>query len=382
MSAQQPILQYPAAAGSEPLVYEAYDAWASKAQQAFALAEQLASAIANITLSPVNFNANFSPQLALSGFPTIAPPVAPPTLNWTPVSVPGLPNFVQIPILPVPAYTSQLFSTLQNTIQTLLQTGNIIPAAVAMQLRERAYTEAYAEELRAVQAAYTEFGDRGFYTPTGVLNSMVSDARIDARMKRQQTNRDVYIQDTLTAIENLRFAITSGIQLEQVSIEEYRAQIELQIAQENVQIANQQLVIAQWTAQIQLFDAQLREEIAQIDSAYKVFMAQVEVYRANVEAATAAGNYDERRFQLNLAQQQAIVDTEMKRQDQQFEQMRYLTSVVLEIKKTLAQVQAQLAAAAMSAVNIGASLSSSTSEAVDYSLGISYSGQMASDSGG
>jgi hypothetical protein len=210
---------------------------------------------------------------------------------------------------------------------------------------------------------------------------MVSDARIDARMKRQQTNRDVYIQDQLTALENVKFAITSGTQLEQVSLEEYKAQLELIIAQENLQIENAKLVILQWQAQIQLFDAQLREEIAQVDTNYKIFMAQVEVFQASVQAATAAGAYDERRFQLNLAQEQAIVDTEMKRQDQQFEQMRYLTSVVLEIKKTLAQVQAQLAAAAMSAVNIGASLSSSTSEAVDYSLGISYSGQMASDSG-
>lgn len=376
MSSQQPILEYPAAIGSGPIVYQAYNQWSTVAQQAFATAELLAGQIANIQLSPVNFNANFAPQLALSGYPTLPAPTPPPTLNWQSPAVPGLPSFVSVPILPAPQYTSQFFTTLQNTIQAVLATGNIIPASVATQLRERAYTEAYAEELRAVQTAYNEFGARGFYVPSGVLNSMISDARIDARMKRQQINRDVYIQDSLTAIENLRFAITSGIQLQQVSVEVYKAQVEALISTEQVQIANAQLVITQWQAQIQLFDAQLREEVAQIDAAYKTFTAQVEVYRASVEAATAAGQYDERRFQLNLAQEQAIVDTEMKRQDQSFEQMRYLTSVMLEIKKTLAQVQAQLAAAAMSAVNIGASISSSTSEAVDYSLGINYSGQM------
>jgi hypothetical protein len=59
--------------------------------------------------------------------------------------------------------------------------------------------------------------------------------------------------------------------------------------------------------------------------------------------------------------------------------MRFITSVMLEIKKTLAAVSSQLASAALSAVNIGASLSSGTSESVGYSLGISYSGQMNAD---
>jgi hypothetical protein len=56
--------------------------------------------------------------------------------------------------------------------------------------------------------------------------------------------------------------------------------------------------------------------------------------------------------------------------------MKYITSVMLEIKKTLAAVSAQLASSAMSAVNIGASLSSSTSESVGYQLDVRYSGEM------
>ena len=95
-----------------------------------------------------------------------------------------------------------------------------------------------------------------------------------------------------------------------------------------------------------------------------------------MQGASVVSDVATRQFQLNLAQEQAIVQTEMKRQDQQFEQMRYISTIMVEIKRALAEVQSRLASAAMSAVNIGANLSSSSSESLAYNLSLSYNGDL------
>jgi hypothetical protein len=376
MSDSQPALLYPDAIGSGPIVYDAYDKWSSIALQAFATAQQLASQLANIPLSPVAFNASFDPQLALSAFPVMPAPLVPPGLGFNEPSLPSPPTVFTIPMLPPAPYVSDLLATMEGVINALLAGGNLIPAAVADQLRNRAYTEAFTEEQRAVDQAYDEFAARGFSEPSGQLNQRVTEARSDARQKRQMVNRDVFIQEQTVAIENLRFAVTSGIQLEGTKVQVYVSQVQVDVEYAKLEVEQQRIALDGWRALVERFDAQLKGEIARVDSAVEVFKAQVQIYTAQAQVATMAGEYDNRRFQLNLTQEQAIVDTEMKRQDQQFEQMKYLTTIMMEIKKALAQVSAQLASAAMSAVNVGASLSSSTSESVGYSLSVGFSGSM------
>lgn len=378
MSAQPPIL-IPAAEGSGPIVYAAYSTWSGIAQQAFATAQLLASQLANIPITTVNFNANFDPQIALPGFPNISAPPTPEGLTFNAPTVPGAPPIYTVPILPAPQFVSDLLTTMQNAVQTLLG-GNPLPPSVARQLRDRSYTEANTEEVRAVDQAYDEYASRGFFTPSGILNKQVSRARADARMRRQATNRDIYIQEQMVAIENLRFAVTSGIQLEGMQVEVFKTEADVQVEIQRLQIDQNRMVLDEWRAQVELYNTQLQAETTRIDVLLREFQSQVELYKASAQVATAAGAYDERRFQLNLSQEQAIVDTEMKRADQQFQQLQFVTNIMLEIKKTLAQVSSSLASAAMSAVNIGASLSSQTSEGIDYSLRMDYYGQLDSTS--
>lgn len=374
-----PIQMYPAAAGSGPIVYDAYEYWKNIAMQAFTKAEQLATAIGDFPIQPVNFNATFNPQLALTAFPTLPKPVVPGDLTYHAPALPPAPPVIIVPVVPQLSYVSQLLDGVKNALGAMLG-GNAMPPALAAAIIQRAYADAYAEEARAVDNATNEWASRGFEEPAGQLNRRVTEARADARAKRQLMNRDVYIQEQQLVIENLRFAITAGLQLEATNVQVFTAEVDAEL--KTVEIATEQnrLKLDGWRAQVEMYDEQLKAEIARIDTSLKAFEAQVEVYRADAQIATAAGDYDNRRFQLNLSQEQAIVDTEMKRADQGFEQMKYITSVMLEVKKTLATVGTQLAAAAMSAVNIGASLSSSDGQSVGYSLGLSYSGSLDNDS--
>lgn len=371
----QPALMYPASAGSYPIVYDAYDKWSDIAQKAFANAQLLATQIAQLPIGTVAFNAHFDPQIALPGFPNIAAPTAPDGLSFTPPPLPPGPPIITVPTLPSLSYVSDLLDLMKSTIITLLD-GNPLPASVADALRNRAYSEAYADEARAVDQAFDEFAARGFAEPEGQLNRRVTEARNDARNKRQQINRDIYIQEQTVAIENVRAALNAGVNLEGMQVTVFRAEADVQLETVRISAEQNRLLMDGWRAKVELYDTKLKGEMARLDAVTKEFQANVSVFQAQAQMASAAGEYDNRRFQLNLAQEQAIVDTEMKRADQSFEQMRYITSVMLEIKKTLADVSSRLASAAMSAVNVGASVSSSTSQGIDYGLRVSYSGQM------
>lgn len=370
----QPQQLYPSGV-SNPIVGDAYDKWSAIALQAFAKAQQLADQIADIQMSPVAFNAHFDPQIALAAFPTLPKPTVPDGLAYTPPALPGAPPTISVPVLPPIEYLSDLLGTIKGTLTTLLA-GNPLPAGVARALRDRGYSEANAEETRAIAQAYDELASRGHEEPAGMVNRRVAEARQDARNKRQQINRDIYIQEQTVAIENLRFALNAGIQLEGMQVTVFRAQADVELETVRIAAETNRLKLDGWRAQVELYDTELKGELARLDAVLRQFQASVQVYAADAQVATAAGDYNNRRFQLNLAQEQAQVDTEMKRQDQNFEQMRYITSVMLEIKKTLATVGSQLAASAMSAVNISAGLSASYSEHIGYSMGLSYSGSL------
>jgi hypothetical protein len=378
---QPPVLVTFGDDGAGYIVNTAYEEWSTIAKQAFMLAEQLAQQITNVPVSPVAFNANFDPQLALGAFPTIPAPASPGDLQLNAPALPPAPPTITIPKLPTIAYVDTLLSTMQGAVNALLA-GAPLPAAVASELRNRAYAEANAEEARAVSAAYDEFAARGFSEPTGLLNSRVVEARTAALKMRNATNRDVYIQDQMTAIESVKIGVTSGIRLEEVEVEVFRSTVQMELQESEVAIEQSKLELTAWQSSVELYDTELKGAIAQLDATLNVFKANVQVYEANAQVATAAGEYDNRRFQLNLSQEQAIVSTEMKRQDQQFEQMRYITSVMVEVKKAISSVSAQLAAAAMSAVNIGASVNHSSSNSMGYSMSLGYSGALADTSDG
>lgn len=508
-----------------------------------------------------------APQIIDATPPGAAPVLANPTIPTAPsYTLPALPTLAslqmpQLPQLSIPSFTATvpafnvpvptetfsfqpgqyvdgLLTSVKSTLSDMLSGDFVLPAAVANALRNRAYEDANREESRAVDQVYGEFAARGFDEPSGLLYGRLEAAREQAQLQRMAANRDVYVQDQQVAVENLRAAITGGIQLEgeliqlfttttqlqfeaarysmdvslqifqariaqynaslqafsvqaevfrnqiqaalaqaqiyatemeglrvqgelnmqkvqvytaqldaiktqmgiyqvQVSAAEvqsrvnvaqveaftaqvgaYRSQIEAQVAQwqgykaqvdaqlggvqfyntsvnaygQRVQAwatgehANQAAVqlkidqnkmqLAGWQATAQLFEEQMKAELARISTVKEAFEAQVQSFKGQAEVATAAGEYDNRRFQLNLAQEQAIVDTSLKRSEASFEQMKYITSVMLEIKKTIATIQSQLAASAMNAVHIGGQVSTYTGMNLGWNTNVGFSGSV------
>lgn len=87
-----------------------------------------------------------------------------------------------------------------------------LPANVAALLRDRAFA---AEDQQAFQAEATAVGEwlsRGFTLPGGALTAQVNQIRQQNRDKKAELNRDLWLEEAKLEIENLRFAVTSGIQ--------------------------------------------------------------------------------------------------------------------------------------------------------------------------
>lgn len=524
-----------------------------------------------VTAPPVD--TNVPPVYVDPAFPTLVTIDAPgsaPTL--APVSIPSAPSlsFPELPDLlpldlptppslvyptftatapvfnaPIPTetfgfspaqYVDDLLTKTKALISTMQDGGTGLPAAVAKALRDRATLEADNEVQRATEEAYDDFAARGFTEPGGVLAERVARVRSDAQAQRAGTNRDIYVQDQQVAIENLRFAVTSGIQLEgqliqafnvqqqmaldamriaqelaisifnarvsafnaqvqayqvdaevfrdliqaeslkvelykgllegeqtkaQISsilVERYRAQLQgvqtlvdvykAQLEAVNSEIAanaqqldifrtrvsvmseevkaqtaqiegyksrieaqtakasfyeaatrgfaarvtaysestnaqinaarlgleTNQLKQTAWRDTITLFSAQVQALQAQMDTIVREYGMQTEIYRAKAQVATAAAEANNRAFQLNLAEQQAVVDTSLKNAELLLKQVDATAQITSEVKKAIAQVAGQLTAAAMSAVSFHAGTNYSGGMSLGYNLGVNYSG--------
>jgi hypothetical protein len=87
-----------------------------------------------------------------------------------------------------------------------------IPAAVATALRNRAFSAEDRQAFQAESAAMTDWLARGFTLPGGALEAKLADIRNQARDKKAQLNRDLWLEEAKLEIEQLRSAITLSLQ--------------------------------------------------------------------------------------------------------------------------------------------------------------------------
>ncbi|MFT3756263.1 MAG: hypothetical protein QM769_10030 [Pseudoxanthomonas sp.] len=102
--------------------------------------------------------------------------------------------------------------------------------------------------------------------------------------------------------------------------------------------------------------------------------AQTQLFSAEAQVEVIAFAANDRSFELDLSRERARVDTQLKQADMNINQLQFLLSQMVEVAKAKAQIASQLAASTMSAVNYGASVSSS-SNSQSCSTNFSFSGE-------
>lgn len=202
-------------------------------------------------------------------------------------------------------YTSQLLTDVKAKLESMLQGGTGLPAAVEQALMDRAVSREDESVLRLARETQDEFVTMGYSEPEGVLSMKLMEVRQEALNKRASLSRDIYIKAIDIEIENLKFAVQQGVALESVLLnnwlqmqqlilesQKFVLQVALEITNLKVTIFNAQL--EQYKTDAQVFRDLIAGELAKLEiykaelDAKKLILGinqqQIEIYTARLGA--------------------------------------------------------------------------------------------------
>lgn len=202
-------------------------------------------------------------------------------------------------------YESDFLDEIKAKLQHWIATDGRVPMALSDALWGKAASRADETNLKLHQEARDAFGARGWSEPNGILRDTLMQVQQQNRNARMGLVRDVYIQEETLAIENLKFAIQQGLQLETTYLQAW-----LTVEQRRFEVvkAASDLTIAIFNVQVQQYNVAIAGYNARVD-AYKAYLdtlrTQVAVYEAEVSAARVKGELNTQLVQAYAAQIQA-----------------------------------------------------------------------------
>lgn len=205
-----------------------------------------------------------------------------------------------------PEYESELLPELEAKVRTMMAGGTGLPAAVEDALFGRARERDSAETQRAVQEAADTWAARNFSMPPGMLVKQVSVAREQGRLRAAELNRDIMVEAAKWEIESIRFAVTQGMALEQLTVSIYdnackrlfevaRFQAEAQISVFNAQIGL-------FNAQNSAFQTLAQVYRTRLDGA----LAKLQAYKTAIDGQVALGQINQQRVEVFKAKIGAV----------------------------------------------------------------------------
>ena len=253
--------------------------------------------------------------------------------------------------LPLPPTRPNL-DILDQTIATLqtwvagISTG--IEAAVENQIWDRGRARENAATQRRVMDVTRGFASKGFAKPPGALSLELADALQEQQNKESTFNRDVAIEQAKLEQANRHFAIENIVRVASAIIQIYATDMSAYVSQVDAEVKRATGIANIYESQTRAFVAQVQGATSETESSAKVYEAESRV--VGLQA------------QINVEVLKATVS----------KMVAQLNSLV-EIAKGGAQVSAQLAASALSAVNLSGGISASTSDSRSQSSSNSVS---------
>lgn len=241
----------------------------------------------------------------------------------------------------------------------------------------------YAEQVRAlgVLADFYRTRVQAVESQAAVERSIID--RYRAEVDAYGTRWDAYGKEW----DGYRAAVeaeNSKVTVHRNLVDAFASRVQAYGTEQNTRIESERLRIAQhgqeletYRADLQRFGQLLDAQQARLQAASTKVNAEAAIFNAQANVEQAASAAGDRSFQLGLERARANVDTQLKAAEIRVQENIQLTSLLLDVRKMLAQVFGQLAASSMSAVNYSASLSSGRSDSKSCSTSLSYSGEAA-----
>lgn len=195
-------------------------------------------------------------------------------------------------------YDSALLSDVTGRLTTMLLGGTGLPPAIEQAIWDRGRGREDVVAKKATQEAYEEFAARGFSLPTGALAGRVAEVWQKNREASSTFSRDVAIKQAELEVENLKFSVQHGIQLEgqMMTYSGQYAQRALDAAKTTVQVAidifNAQVALYNSRLQAYQTEAQVYKELIQAES------LRLEQYRTEIEAQKLIGDINMQAVQI------------------------------------------------------------------------------------
>lgn len=207
-------------------------------------------------------------------------------------------------------YQSELYDKLLITAKAMLDPAKIgnfgLPDGVVNALFNKPRERLAKETKRAIGEATTRWASRGFSLPSGVLDRQISAILDDEALKVSELNADIFVQATKEQMEQLRFAITQGLALEQHTFNIFDNMVKrmFEVARYNAE------------AQFKIFDYYIQVFNANNESykmAMDIYKAKMEmvlskltVYKAKIEAQTAIGGINNQLLEVYKTKLQGV----------------------------------------------------------------------------
>lgn len=203
-------------------------------------------------------------------------------------------------------YVSALLDRIKAKVNQWMDGEEVLPAAIRNALYDRARSRIVNESRAAEDQVHDDYAARGFSQPPGMLAARVDAIREKAQDQIAEASRELTVKEFDEILANMRLAMSTGVQLEGVTINLHMEMQRLTLASvQNLRdtgIAVLNARIAQFNAEMQgyqtdaqVFEARLRAELAELD-----------VLRARIEAEKLKGDINEQTVKLYQAKWDAV----------------------------------------------------------------------------
>lgn len=212
-----------------------------------------------------------------------------------------------------------------------------IEPAVEAQIWDRARARESAITQRRVMDVRRGFAARGFAKPPGAMSLELADALQEQQNKESTISRDIAIEQAKLQQANRHFAMTTIVEVAGGIIKIYAADMSAFVARVEAEVKRAM-------GEAQIYDSRTKAFVALVDGATSATESSAKVYEAESRVVIQKAGLSIEVVKANVAKMISQLNT------------------LVEIAKGGAQVSAQLAASALSAVNLSGGISASTSE--------------------
>ena len=150
-------------------------------------------------------------------------------------------------------------------------------------------------------------------------------------------------------------------------VQSYASKNDIKVKQAQINIDAARAYVTTYLADVDGFKAELQAGLSEVQYNTQIFTAQVDGWRAQVAANTADSEMQSRYADMNTRTNLAYAEMQMSEYNAKVSQAQEQARIALEAAKSVGQYTAQLAAGAMSAAHVSASISGSGSAGISSS---------------